>query len=508
MMSLSKIRFLMPLVWSGVLAVSLASLAMAQQRFTLTSQEEGIQSQAKMDRDRLIIVDNRGNVSEYRRDGRSDPAGGQWQAYFSQSAGQFLLWPTSNRGNFLIGDVDRSGGVQYRQSRMVIQPEVASGRDTRNDRSNRQPATDDPRPQNSLKDRLQAEEQAALGIPGELFSRLARRQPVGDPGMFRLAVQDRDGVERVLTERAGQFLGLPEGRSNPTDWTIIDHGQGIFELQTLRGSEVMALGIDERRNLMLVQTRVAINHLWRTVHFGGTAGYLFESVYYPGYCLALTDNYTLFLDAIGSGSFQLWMPYEVPAVIWPEPVIRSVTTQVVLDPPLPPARLELFNSHRSAIRILLADRRPGGVVTELTIAPNNSETISIERAPGARLIESREIRNGFGQWIQETVEFRIPPERIYDLSVYEEFLQSIAIDRTGKSPSPIEDVNYVPRSVGFLLIPSGDALPETTRWDLYRMALAADNPGAVRRFDPRAFDPRAFDRRGSDPLEKILDSLR
>ncbi|MEM7560892.1 MAG: hypothetical protein AAF394_17350, partial [Planctomycetota bacterium] len=87
-----------------------------------------------------------------------------------------------------------------------------------------------------------------------------------------------------------------------------------------------------------------------------------------------------------------------------------------------------------------------------------------------------------------------------DLSVYEEHLQSIAIDRTGTSPNPIEDVNYVPKSVGWLPLPVGEGLPEVSRMDLYAKAKQARNPGGVRRLDAEQFNAKTPER----PLEQIL----
>ena len=100
---------------------------------------------------------------------------------------------------------------------------------------------------------------------------------------------------------------------------------------------------------------------------------------------------------------------------------------------------------------------------------------------------------------------QIPPAPIYDLSVYEEFLQSIAIDRTGTSPNPIEDVNYQPKSIGWLPLPPGAALPARGQIDAYEDAKAANNPGAVRRFDPRSLEKPSAQ---PDPLKAILDSTR
>ena len=107
-------------------------------------------------------------------------------------------------------------------------------------------------------------------------------------------------------------------------------------------------------------------------------------------------------------------------------------------------------------------------------------------------------------WDRQELITAIPPSAFYDLSVYEEHLQSIAIDRTGKSPNPIEDVNYVPKSIGWLPLPAGPELPPHGQLDVHLRAKLANNAGAVRRIDPKQFDDPVEPR----PLESILDKLQ
>jgi hypothetical protein len=99
------------------------------------------------------------------------------------------------------------------------------------------------------------------------------------------------------------------------------------------------------------------------------------------------------------------------------------------------------------------------------------------------------------------------------VSVYEEFLQSIAIDRTGKSPNVIEDINYQPRSVGFLLLPPGDQLQDNSVLDVYRAAADSKNPGAVRKLSPSDYNNSSSSKPSSavpssDPLNDLLKQLQ
>jgi hypothetical protein len=245
--------------------------------------------------------------------------------------------------------------------------------------------------------------------------------------------------------------------------------------------------------------------LWRVVGAGRVANrYVFESVHYPGACLTRVGGGGLGLQPISFAATQFWLPFAAPAVVGVQPFWRSMTQEIVANPPLPPARLELFNSHKYALVVLLGDSRQGGLVQQLRIEPNSSQTINLERDAGATLVESFQIRSRLGLWEQQQFVTTVPPTAAYDLSVYEEHLQSIAIDRTGKSPNPIEDVNYIPKSVGWVPLPAGQNLPENGRLDLYARALAAKNPGAVRRLDPQQFDeaPR------TNPVEAILEEFQ
>ena len=128
----------------------------------------------------------------------------------------------------------------------------------------------------------------------------------------------------------------------------------------------------------------------------------------------------------------------------------------------------------------------------------------MKRDPGATLVETVELRSGTGVWESRQLVTSIPPTALYDLSVYTEHLQSIAIDRTGKSPNMVEDVNYVPKSVGWFLLPAGADLPASGSLDVYAEARKADNPGAVRKINFEEYNDPPETR----PLEALLKEAR
>ncbi len=96
---------------------------------------------------------------------------------------------------------------------------------------------------------------------------------------------------------------------------------------------------------------------------------------------------------------------------------------------------------------------------------------------------------------------------LYDISIYEIFLQSIAIDRTGTSPNPIEDVNYQPRSIGIFQVPPGAQLPQNARIDVMQTAQQSRNPGGVRPL-PSKMKPVTGANPGTDPLKDILNEIQ
>jgi hypothetical protein len=86
--------------------------------------------------------------------------------------------------------------------------------------------------------------------------------------------------------------------------------------------------------------------------------------------------------------------------------------------------------------------------------------------------------DAFGLPVTRSVSIPIPPESRYEVVVHEWAVQSVAIDRTGKSPDPIEDINMQGRGIGRFRLPPADQLRGATI-DVFARARAADNPGSV-----------------------------
>ena len=192
---------------------------------------------------------------------------------------------------------------------------------------------------------------------------------------------------------------------------------------------------------------------------------------------------------------------------WSKLTISASQHQVVPNPPLSPTTARITNSHSDTLIVLVADRRKPQQLQRIRIPSRGSERVQLDRDAGATLVETVETMDAFGNWQQRQFKTPIPPSVLYDMSVYEEFLQSIAIDRTGKSPNPIEDINYQPRGVGFFIVPPGDNLPSLADIDAYRIADDAQNPFAVRKLSQRELE-RNSAAPATDPLKDLLKKFQ
>jgi hypothetical protein len=274
------------------------------------------------------------------------------------------------------------------------------------------------------------------------------------------------------------------------------------------GRNSLSNGVSQALSMMPLGN--AASQLWR-IQSGNGGGYCLESVMYPGMGLTCVPNQGLFLQPMSFDPWQTWYS-QLPSFPLPQPQFRSVQHQVVPNPPLTPAAVQLVNNHSEAVMVLLADRRNPQQPQKLKIASGRAEAVQLERDPGATIVETVETTDAFGNWRQQQYTTPIPSSVLYDVSVYEEFLQSIAIDRTGTSPNPIEDINYQPRSVGFFLVPPGSTLPDIAELDVHEIATEAQNPGAVRRMSQRDLERNNKSTNGiapsADPLKEILNKFQ
>ena len=324
--------------------------------------------------------------------------------------------------------------------------------------------------------------------------------------MVRLGGVDAAGRRRFVSHDRRLNLSAASG-SRGSDWLVTPVGGGFVRLQTQQNGQLLSLMGYKQGRLALSPPNQDARQFWKVSSAPrrreSAQVFALESVAFPGRCVAFNSAGNLIMQPMTFAANQVWLPYVAPPLPTVQPMWRSVRSEIVPNAQLPPAQIDLVNSHRYALVLALADSRKAGGFQQLRVEPGQSLTVELERDTGATLIEVVEIRSATGVWDRQEFRTEIPPGAFYDLSVYEEHLQSIAIDATGKSPNPIEDVNYVPKSVGWFALPAGRDLPDRGSIDVYPRAMDAMNPGAVRRLDPKQFDKPA----ARDQLEKILDKI-
>ena len=505
------------------------------------------QSIASISDEQLIVQDAAGGVTTYTRLRRYDTSDGLFVGYGSREAQRVIQWPTANRGAMKIGTL-QNGRIEFAPSRMEVyatDPNVGQGLVGRS--PSEQPMVFDEGRGNSLAPGILSAEYSSAGnssagnssagyssmllATGEPNSRSFLRSNWSSAGVASgSGVGVGGGVGGGVMGGGVQFVS--QANDPQAAWMITPVGGDMVRVQQAVGNQWAALGVDPRDvqgfgNGVLAQRGAraqirfsAVNNsvaqLWRIEQqFGG--GYCFESVAIPGFGMTCIPNQGLWLQPLVYSPWQIWWAQQ-PTFAVSMPQYRISNEQIVPNPPLGPISLRIANTHSEAIVVLLADRRNPNAPRKIRIPAGGSEVLVLERDSGATINQTTEFVDGFGNLDRREYQIPVPPSVLYDVSVYEEFLQSIAIDRTGKSPNVIEDVNYQPRSVGFLLLPPGDQLQDNSVLDVYRAAADSRNPGAVRKLSPSDYNNSSSSKSSngvpsntvpaSDPLNDLLKQLQ
>ncbi len=316
------------------------------------------------------------------------------------------------------------------------------------------------------------------------------------------------------------FVNVSSLANNPFSWTNrnrLNNSQGHWIVTPLNNSlaridwffnnqfyALQAMGA--QRPLQCVPVSSSLSQLWRLQRFpGNNSSFIFESLQYPGYCATFIND-SIFLQPIAFLPTQQWW-FDHPPTLSLPPILRNTSQQVVPNAPLPPATVSLINTSQDRVIALVAELQNPKAAQEIEIPAQGQATVQLQRDAGATIVESFEVVTAGGLWDRQERSYRIPPVPLYDISIYEVFLQSIAIDRTGTSPNPIEDINYQPRSIGIFQVPPGGQLPEVAQIDIMETARRSNNPGGVRPL-PSKLKPAAASNAGPDPLKSILNEIQ
>lgn len=216
-----------------------------------------------------------------------------------------------------------------------------------------------------------------------------------------------------------------------------------------------------------------------------------------------TDPYAL--DPYGSGSSGAPGVIVVPTPISP---LRRAPRSVLLDshtvprPALEPVTLKLFNGGPREVRVTVDDLQDPSQTRQYKIPSGGHQLVRIQRDAGADLVERYRTVMLDGQAVVREVVHPVEPQVLYEVVVHEWAIQSIAIDRTGKSPQAVEDVHYQGRGLGRFPLPPGDQLKGGSI-DVFRAAKDAQNQGSVAPILTRPKDA-ASEPTGLSPLERAL----
>lgn len=329
----------------------------------------------------------------------------------------------------------------------------------------------------------------------------------GNPVLGTLTTEQTDPLGLVLT--AGPRLSVamqPLRPSTAQFWTLSPVSSDTFRVQLFEAGILWSLSVDPNTGQVgFERSAQTFEQLWRVTPARSRPGAIrLESFAYQGNFLAGDANTTVSLQSWSRSPSQLWYFDNAP----PPPTIAIPIQKLVQqstkpNPPLEPVVARFVNSNRNELLIRIGELRTG-TSNDITIPAGGRREVEIQRDAGATFTERYDVIGPTGVILSQEFTTQVPPSILYDVSVYEKFLQSIAIDRTGKSPNPIEDINYQPKSVGYFVIPPGSQF-RGGDVDVFRQAQQANNPGGVRRIDPNTFNQPG---ERSDPLEDVLRGIR
>ncbi len=161
---------------------------------------------------------------------------------------------------------------------------------------------------------------------------------------------------------------------------------------------------------------------------------------------------------------------------YPQSVL--IDSRIVPNPPLAPARVQLHNGGPREIQVGVIDLKNRSGTRSVRIRPGEATEVELERDSGAKQINVFRTITPLGDFVSKEIIRPIPPAIRYEVVVHQWAMQSIAIDRTGKSPSQIEDVNFQGKGLGRFPLPPGDLL-RSGPIDVFRTAIESGNQGTV-----------------------------
>lgn len=187
---------------------------------------------------------------------------------------------------------------------------------------------------------------------------------------------------------------------------------------------------------------------------------------------------------------------------WPQSML--IDSQTIPNPPLAPARVIFGNDGAREIQVAVFDDKDPGRTRSVRIPAGSSVEMNLERDAGQKRVAHYRVVAPTGESFIKEVVTNVPPVERYEVVVHQWAVQSVAIDRTGKSLNQIEDINFQGKGIGRFRLPPGPQLRSGTI-DVYSAAKSRGNAGSVA---PIVVNQDSSDT-GPSPLERaILESQR
>ena len=188
----------------------------------------------------------------------------------------------------------------------------------------------------------------------------------------------------------------------------------------------------------------------------------------------------------------------------PLPQSTLIDSRTIPNPPLPPAQVVFGNDGPREIQVGVVDGKNPGGTRSVRIPPGASVKMELDRDAGEKRVAQYRIVTLTGESFTKEVVTDVPPADRYEVVVHEWAIQSVAIDRTGKSPNQIEDINFQGKGIGRFRLPPGPHLQSGTI-DVYSAAKNQQNAGAIAPIVPE----EDHNDESASPLERaILESQR
>lgn len=180
-----------------------------------------------------------------------------------------------------------------------------------------------------------------------------------------------------------------------------------------------------------------------------------------------------------------------------------VDSQTVTNPPLDPVRVAFRNDGPRELKVTVVDLKDGSQTRSLRVEPGKSRGLQLQRDPSATRTVTYRVITPAGESTTRDVQTEVQPKHRYEVVVHEWVMQSIAIDRTGKSPSSIEGVNFQGRPLGRFPLPPGPQLQSGTI-DVYSAARSRGNEFAI----PPIYPREQRDADNGSPLEQTIFEIQ